>query len=116
MPGRCRHGKVRALAVASPQADGELARDSDHGGAWVPGFDHRGFVGLAAPGKTPAPIVGFLNKHLNAAISSATFRNAWSSLGMTHSSDNTRIRSRVHAPREYSAGQLAKLSGHAPLK
>ena len=61
---------MRALAVASPKRlDG-----------WpdVPTFieqgykiDQRGFVGLAAPAKTPKPIIEFLSKHLNEVVQSA---------------------------------------------
>ena len=54
------------------------------------GFDHSGFVGLAAPGKTPAPILAFLNKQLNEAIGSPAFRQRLDPLGMTV--PNRRIR------------------------
>ncbi len=57
-------GKLRALAVASPSritAWSEVPTMDELG---YPNFDHRGFVGLAAPAKTPAPIVAYLNKQL----------------------------------------------------
>ena len=94
-----------------PAADGRLARGPDHGGAGLPGFDHRGFVGLAAPGKTPAPIVAFLNKHLNEAINSDLFRPRMEALGMTIPSRQHagEIR-RVHAPRERAAGRACASS------
>jgi tripartite-type tricarboxylate transporter receptor subunit TctC len=74
-------GKVRALAVASPK---RLEGWPD-----VPTFaeqgykiDQRGFVGLAAPAKTPKPIVTFLNKHLNEVVQSGEYKKRMSALGM----------------------------------
>jgi len=107
-------GKVRALAVAAPSRIP----------AWpdVPTFaelgykiDFRGFVGLAAPAKTPKPIIGYLNKQLNAVVQSDAFKSRMAALGMTVPADNT--------PEKYDAflrseikrqGELAKLSGATP--
>ena len=47
-------GKVRALAVAGSQRLASWPDIPTMGELGFPGFDHRGFVGLAAPGKTPA--------------------------------------------------------------
>jgi tripartite-type tricarboxylate transporter receptor subunit TctC len=48
-----------------------------------PNFDYGGFVGLAAPAKTPAPVIAFLNKELNAVIHSDEFKKRMDALGMT---------------------------------
>src|SRR5262249_56057577 len=64
-------GKVRALAVASPQRLATWPEIPTMIELGFPGVDHRGFVGLAAPGHTPPAVVAFLNKHLNQAINSA---------------------------------------------
>jgi tripartite-type tricarboxylate transporter receptor subunit TctC len=81
------------------------------------GFDHSGFVGLAAPGKTPAPIVAFLNKHLNEAIKSPAFRQRLDPLGMTVPADNTPEKFAEFMRREIARqAELAKLSGHAPVE
>jgi tripartite-type tricarboxylate transporter receptor subunit TctC len=110
-------GKVRALAVASPQRMASWPEIPTMAELGFPGFDHRGFVGLAAPGRTPAPIVAFLNKHLNAAINSATFRQRMEPLGMIIPSDNTPERFAEFMRRENARqAELAMLSGHAPLK
>lgn len=109
-------GKARALAVAAPS---RIAGWPD-----VPTFrelgyniDFRGFVGLAAPLKTPKPIVEYLNKQLNAVVQSETFRSRMAELGMTVPGDNT--------PEKYDAfmrsetvrqGELAKLTGQALQK
>ena len=47
------------------------------------GFDHNGFVGLAAPGKTPPQVVAFLNKALNEAVNTELFKTRMAALGMT---------------------------------
>jgi len=109
-------GKVRALAVAAPQ---RLATWPDIPTLIELGFpdmDHRGFVGLAAPGKTPASIVAFLNKHLNDSINSPNFRKRMEPLGMVIPTDNTPEKFAEFMRRENGRqAELAKLSGHAPL-
>jgi tripartite-type tricarboxylate transporter receptor subunit TctC len=110
-------GKVRALAVASPQRLANWPEIPTMSELGFPGFDHRGFVGLAAPGKTPATIVAFLNKQLNEAINSASFRRRMEPLGMTIPTDNTPERFADFMRRETARqAELAKLSGHSPLE
>jgi len=108
-------GKVRALGVASPQRLAGWPEVPTMAEAGFPGFDHRGFVGLAAPAKTPPQVIAFLNKHLNEVISSAAFRQRMEALGMTIPTDNTPETfaefMRVQTLRQ---AELAKLSGHAP--
>jgi tripartite-type tricarboxylate transporter receptor subunit TctC len=110
-------GKVRALAVASPQRMASWPDIPTMAELGFPGFDHRGFVGLAAPGKTSAQVVAFLSQHLNAAINSASFRQRMEPLGMVIPTDNTPERFADFMRRENARqAELAKLSGHAPLK
>jgi tripartite-type tricarboxylate transporter receptor subunit TctC len=110
-------GKVRALAVASPQRMASWHDIPTMAELGFPGFDHRGFVGLAAPGKTPAPIVAFLNKHLNDSINSTMFRSRMEPLGMVIPTDNTPEKFAEFMRRENARqAELAKLSGHARLK
>jgi tripartite-type tricarboxylate transporter receptor subunit TctC len=74
-------GKVRAIAVASPnrlETWPEVPTFIEQGYK----IDQRGFVGLAAPARTPKPIVGFLNKHLNEVVRSDVFKKRMSALGM----------------------------------
>lgn len=109
-------GKVRVLAVAAPV---RMAAWPD-----VPTFqdlgyklDFRGFVGLAAPAKTPKPIVDLLSKHLNAVVQSDAFKSRMAPLGMAAppAADNT--------PEKYDAfmraevvrqGEIAKLVKDQP--
>jgi len=110
-------GKVRALAVASPQRLASWPEIPTMIELGFAGVDHRGFVGLAAPAKTSAPIVAFLNKHLNDAIHSESFRRRMEPLGMTIPTDNSPERFAEFMTRENAKqAELAKLSGHAPLE
>lgn len=106
-------GQLRALAVAAPKRI--------EGWPDVPTFqelgyqvDFRGFVGLAAPAKTPKPVIEYLNKQLNAVVQSDLFKKRMGELGMTvpAASENT--------PEKYEAyirdeivrqGAVAKLMG-----
>ena len=111
-------GKVRALAVASPKRLANWPEIPTMAELGFAGFDHRGFVGLAAPAKTPAPILAFLNKHLNEAIGSTSFRQRLDPLGMTvpTPAENTPEKFAEFMRREIAQqAELAKLSGHAPL-
>jgi tripartite-type tricarboxylate transporter receptor subunit TctC len=112
-------GQLRALAVAGPRriADWPDVPTLEESG--FKGFDHSGFVGLVAPGKTPPEVVAFLNKAVNAAIGTELFRSRVSALGMTApgQADNT--------PADFKAfmqavtareGELAKLAGAGNAK
>ncbi len=108
-------GHVRAIAIAAPQRmaawpDVPTFQDAGHV------LDFRGFVGLAAPAKTPKPIVDLLSKHLNVAVQSDVFKSRMGELGMAAPplAENT--------PEKYDAfmraeiarqGEFAKLTGHA---
>jgi tripartite-type tricarboxylate transporter receptor subunit TctC len=110
-------GKARALAVASPQRIAGWPDVPTMEELGFPGFDHRGFVGLAAPAKTPASIVAFLNKHLNEAINSDLFRQRMEALGMTIPTDNTPEKFAVFMrAQSVRQGELAKLSGYSPME
>jgi tripartite-type tricarboxylate transporter receptor subunit TctC len=110
-------GKVRALAVAGSQRLASWPDIPTMGELGFPGFDHRGFVGLAAPGKTPAAIITFLNKHLNDTINSASFRGRMEPLGMTIPVDNTPEKFAAYMRQEMARqAELAKLSGHSPME
>jgi tripartite-type tricarboxylate transporter receptor subunit TctC len=109
-------GKLRALAVASPHRIATWPDVPTMEELGYPNFDHRGFVGLAAPAKTPATIVAFLNKHLNEIVQTEAFRQRMEVLGMTVPADNTPEKLADYMRRETERqGALAKLSGHAPM-
>ncbi|MGA7486581.1 MAG: tripartite tricarboxylate transporter substrate binding protein [Xanthobacteraceae bacterium] len=108
-------GKVRALGVASAQRIAAWPSVPTMEELGYKNFDHRGFVGLAAPAKTPKPVIAFLNKHLNEAIETETFKQRMAALGMTVPADNT--------PEKFDAfmraqiarqAAFAKLTAHPP--
>ena len=110
-------GRVRALAVASPQRMENWAAIPTMAEQGYHGFDHRGFVGLAAPGRTPPAIVALLNKHLNDSINSASFRRRIEPLGMIVPTDNTPEKFAEFMRRELAKqAELAKLTGHSPQR
>jgi tripartite-type tricarboxylate transporter receptor subunit TctC len=110
-------GKVRALAVSSPARIESWPDIPTMAELGFPGFDHRGFVGLAAPAKTPPQIISFLNKHLNDALNSDLFKTRMEPLGMTipdpagNTPENFAEFMRAQTARQ---AELAKLSGHSP--
>lgn len=107
-------GRVRALAVTSSkrlESWPEIPTMEELG---YSGFYHAGFVGLAAPANTPAPIIAFLNKQLNDAIHSDSFRKRMEPLGMTVPEVNTPESFAAFMRREIARqAELAKLTGHA---
>ena len=111
-------GKLRALAVAGADRIASWPDVPTMQELGYPNFDHRGFVGLAAPAKTPPQVVALLNKALNRAASSDLFKARMNALGMTvpEAASNTPETFAAFMRKE-SARQadLAKLSGHDPL-
>jgi tripartite-type tricarboxylate transporter receptor subunit TctC len=111
-------GKVRALAVATPQRLASWPEIPTMAEQGYPAFEHAGWVGLAAPAKTPAPVIAYLNKHLNDAIHADSFRKRMQPLGMIPpSGENTpeSFAAFMRRANDYQAG-LAKLSGHSPMQ
>jgi len=109
-------GKVRALAVAGPHRIAGWPEIPTLEELGFKNFDHRGFVGLAAPIKTPQPVIAFLNKALNDAVQTELFKSRMAALGMTvpAAADNT--------PEKFDAflraqtarqAEFAKLTGQA---
>jgi tripartite-type tricarboxylate transporter receptor subunit TctC len=82
-------GKVRALAIASPQRIATWSEVPTMQELGFPNFDYRGFVGLAAPAKTARPIIAYLNKQLNDVVQSEEFRSRMEALGMSVPAENT---------------------------
>jgi tripartite-type tricarboxylate transporter receptor subunit TctC len=110
-------GKVRALAIASPQRIARWPDIPTMSELGYSGFDHRGFVGLAAPARTPAAIIAILNKALNDAIHSSAFRERMELLGMSIPTDNTPETFTAFMRREnIRQAELAKLSGRPSLE
>jgi len=58
-------GRVRALAVTSPQRVPEFPDLPTIAESGYPGFDVTVWVGFMAPGKTPAPVIDTLNREIS---------------------------------------------------
>lgn len=106
-------GKVRALAVASPQRiptwpEVPTLRELGYN------IEGRGFVGLAAPARTPKPIISYLNGKLNEVVQSDLFKSRMSVLGMAAPAGNAPEKLDAFLRAETSKqAELAKLSGEA---
>jgi tripartite-type tricarboxylate transporter receptor subunit TctC len=106
-------GRLRAIGIAGPK---RMAAWPDVPTLAEQGFaiDQRGFVGLAAPAKTPKSIVQFLNKALNDAIQTDAFKSRMAALGMAPPSaaENTPEGFDKYMRDEVARqGELAELSG-----
>ena len=99
----------RRQAARSRRRDAEanpgLAGRADVSGAGLQDH-HRGFVGLAAPAKTPKPIVQLFNKHLNEVVQTDAFKQRMAELGMAPPpATTTRRRSSTHTCARRSRGR-----------
>jgi tripartite-type tricarboxylate transporter receptor subunit TctC len=75
-----RSGRVRALAVTSSARSPILPDVPTMIEAGVPGYDYQGWVGIAAPARTPVPIVERLYREIAAILSTPEAREwfvAW---------------------------------------
>jgi tripartite-type tricarboxylate transporter receptor subunit TctC len=109
-------GRIRALAVAGPK---RMPQWPDVPTLPELGYkiDQRGFVGLAAPAKTPKPIIAFLSKHLNEVVQSDMFKARMLVLGMAPPpvEENTPEKFDKFMRDEVARqGVLAKLATQAP--
>jgi tripartite-type tricarboxylate transporter receptor subunit TctC len=73
-------GKLRALAVTSA-GRAEVAPELPPVGDFVKGYETSQWYGMCAPAKTPAEIIGRLNKEINAGISDAGMKTRLAALG-----------------------------------
>jgi tripartite-type tricarboxylate transporter receptor subunit TctC len=105
-------GKVRALAIAMPDRIATWPEVPTMQELGFPNFDYRGFVGLAAPAKTPPSIIAYLNRELNDVVQSPDFRSRMEALGMTVPAKNTPELLVDYMRRETNRqGELAALTG-----
>ena len=74
-------GKLRAIAAASPQRIPELPDVPTMAEAGLPNFHVLSWNGLAAPAKTPRPIVDKLNAEVNRILASPEVRKQLQGLG-----------------------------------
>jgi tripartite-type tricarboxylate transporter receptor subunit TctC len=73
-------GKLRALGVTTATR-AQVLPDVPPVGVFVPGYETSQWYGMCAPGKTPAEIIGKLNKEINAAITDPGMKARLAALG-----------------------------------
>jgi len=73
-------GKLRALAVTTATR-AQVLPDVPPVGDFVPGYETSQWYGMCAPGKTPAEIIGKLNKEINAAITDPGMKARLAAIG-----------------------------------
>ena len=74
-----RTGRLRALAVTSATRS-EALPDVPTVGDFVPGYEMRTWVGVAAPRGTPPEIIGRLNHEINAGLDSPDIKSRYADL------------------------------------
>jgi tripartite-type tricarboxylate transporter receptor subunit TctC len=75
-------GTIRTLGIAGPRRSPVLPDVSTIAESGLPGFDTSVWFGLFAPAGTPKPVVGLLNRKMNAVLSLATTKEALEKLGI----------------------------------
>jgi len=74
-------GKLKALAVTTPQRAASLPDVPTMAESGLPGFDVSTWFGVFAPAGTPAPIVSRLNQTLTAALKTPEMRERLARMG-----------------------------------
>ncbi len=77
-----RAGKLRALAVTEMTRSPALP-DVPTVAEFVPGYEAITWYGIAAPRKTPMPIINLLNREINASLGDTTVKSRLAQLGYT---------------------------------
>jgi tripartite-type tricarboxylate transporter receptor subunit TctC len=73
-------GKLRALAVTTATS-AEVLRDLPTVGSFVQGYEASQWYGVGAPRRTPAEIIGQLNKEINAAFADPMMKGRFADIG-----------------------------------
>jgi tripartite-type tricarboxylate transporter receptor subunit TctC len=81
LPEYLQPGKLRAIAVASPRRLPELPGVPTMAEAGLPNFNVLSWNGLAAPAKTPRPIIDKLNAEVNRILAMPDVRKQLASIG-----------------------------------
>ena len=97
-------GRARGLATTAPTRDPDWPELPTMVESGFPGFVHQGFVGLAAPAKTPPAAVALLNRHVNEIVRSAAFRARFAPSGMRPVANNS--------PADFDAYIKREVEGH----
>jgi tripartite-type tricarboxylate transporter receptor subunit TctC len=103
-------GKLRALAVTSPQRTRSLPDVPTVAEALLPGFDSALWLAFAAPAGTPAPIIDRLNREIGEILKESEMRAAMAKNGVdAESSSVEQLGARMRADISKYQGIVAKL-------
>jgi tripartite-type tricarboxylate transporter receptor subunit TctC len=83
--GYIQSGKLRALAVTSTTRLSMLP-DVPTVGEFVPGYEVNGWLGVGAPKDTPAEVIGYLNKQIDAGLADPRIKARLVELGFVPTS------------------------------
>lgn len=75
-------GRLKALAVASPQRSALIADVPTFAEAGLPGVESASWAGLVAPLGTPKPVIARLSADLSKLLASAQYRDRLANVGM----------------------------------
>ena len=81
LPQYLANGQLRAIAIASPRRSAEMPDVPTMAEAGLANFHVLSWNGLAAPAKTPRPIIDRLNREVNQILAQADVRRQLQSLG-----------------------------------
>lgn len=105
-------GKLVPVAVTSARRSPFLPNIPTVAEQGYPGFEAIGWFGIAAPAKTPAPILDQLNAAIRKAMADATVRAKLEQLAVTPAGDETRAQFSTFLDRETAKwGKVVKDSG-----
>ena len=101
-----RSGKLKALAVTTPQRAESLPNVPTMAESGFPNFEAVAWFGLLAPAGTPAPIVERLNREVTGILKSPDVRDRLASMGATVVAGT---------PQEFSRWMSAEVAKWAPI-
>jgi tripartite-type tricarboxylate transporter receptor subunit TctC len=85
-----RAGKVRALAVTTAHRSPALPGVPTMAEAGVRGYDFEGWVGIAAPARTPAPVIDRLYREIAAILATSEARQWFGGFGLERGGESPR--------------------------
>lgn len=77
-----KEGRLIALGVSSPQRDALLPQVPTIDEAGVPGYRSELWFGLLTASRTPAPVIGRLNREIRRILGDADARQRWQPIGL----------------------------------
>lgn len=105
---------LRALAVTSERRAGALPDVPTAGEAGLPGYVARSWNGLAAPAKTPAPVIARLNQVVVAALNAPDVKKKLQDLNVDAQPSTPQQASALLAAEVKRWGAVIKAAGIAP--